>query len=86
MLLNALGVHLVLIQSTRHAIDSYIREQGIANTHHGNRRITDETLLKPIVELACRNGLIFRGLYMRALHRNRGRSSLISGNFVLQNH
>lgn len=82
VLLNALGVHLVLVQSTRHTIDSYIREQGIANTHHGHRRITDETLLKKIIELACKNELIFRGLFIRALDRNRSRSSLISGNFV----
>ena len=82
VLLNALGVHLVLIQSTRHTIDSYIPKQSIANTHHGHRRITDETLLRRIIELVCKNELVFRGLFMRALHRNRSRSSLISGNFV----
>ena len=82
VLLNALGVHLVLVQSTRHTIDAYIRKQSIANTHHRHRRITDEKLLRRIIELVCKNELVFRGLFMRVLHRNRSRSSLISGNFV----
>ena len=82
VLLNALGVHLVLIQSTRHAIDSYITEQGLQSAYHGHRRITDQSLLKRIVDLVSQNRLTFRGLFMRAQHRNRGKSSLISGNFV----
>ena len=82
VLLNALGVHLVLIQSTRHAIDSYISEQGLQSAYHRYRRITDQSLLKRIVDLVSQNRLTFRGLFMRAQHRNRGKSSLISGNFV----
>ncbi len=82
VLLNALGVHLVLIQSTRHAIDSYIGEQGLESAYHGHRRITDQPLLNRIVDLVSQNRLTFRGLFMRAQHRNRGKSSLISGNFV----
>jgi amino-acid N-acetyltransferase len=82
VLLNALGVHLVLIQSTRHAIDSYITEQGLQSAYHGHRRITDQSLLKRIVDLVSQNRLTFRGFFMRAQHRNRGKSSLISGNFV----
>ena len=82
VLLNALGVHLVLIQSTRHAIDSYISEQGLQSAYHGNRRITDQSLLSRIIDLVSQNRLTFRGLFMRAQHRNRGKSSLISGNFV----
>ena len=82
VLLNALGVHLVLIQSTRHAIDSYISEQGLQSAYHGHRRITDQSLLSRIIDLVSQNRLTFRGLFMRAQHRNRGKSSLISGNFV----
>ena len=82
VLLNALGVHLVLIQSTRHAIDSYIAEQGLESAYHGHRRITDESLLNRIISLVSQHRLTFRGLFMRAKHRNRARSSLISGNFV----
>ena len=82
VLLNALGVHLVLIQSTRHAIDSYISEQGLQSAYHGHRRITDQALLKRIVELVSQIRLTFRGLFMRAQHRNHGQSSLVSGNFV----
>jgi amino-acid N-acetyltransferase len=82
VLLNALGVHLVLIQSTRYAIDSYISEQGLQSAFHGHRRITDQALLKRIVELVSQIRLTFRGLFMRAQHRNHGQSSLISGNFI----
>ena len=82
VLLNALGVRLVLIQSTRHTIDSYISEQGLESNYHGHRRITDQSLLKRIVELVSQNRLTFRGLFMRAQHRNHGKASLISGNFV----
>ena len=82
VLLNALGVHLILIQSTRHAIDSYISEQGLQSAYHGHRRITDQSLLSRIIDLVSQNRLTFRGLFMRAQHRNRGKSSLISGNFV----
>ena len=82
VLLNALGVHLVLIQSTRHAIDSYISEQGLQCAYHGHRRITDQALLERIVELVSQIRLTFRGLFMRAQHRNHGQSSLVSGNFI----
>ena len=66
VLLNALGVHLVLIQSTRHAIDSYISEQELQCAYHGHRRITDQALLKRIVELVSQIRQTFRGLFMRA--------------------
>ncbi len=82
VLLNALGVHLVLIQSTRHVIDSYISEQGLQSAYHGHRRITDQALLKRIVELVSQIRLTFRGLFMRAQQRNHGQSSLVSGNFI----
>ena len=82
VLLNALGVHLVLIQSTRHAIDSHINAQGLQSVYHGHRRITDQVLLKHIVELVSQIRLTFRGLFMRAQQRNHGQSSLVSGNFI----
>ncbi len=81
-LLNALGVRLVLIQSTRKAIDAYIQETGQHSAYHGPRRITDESLLDTISDLAGRYRLEFRGLFVRAEHRNRGNTPLISGSFV----
>jgi amino-acid N-acetyltransferase len=82
VLLNALGVRLCLIQSTRHAINAHITEAGGKSAYHGNRRITDPELLAKITDLANQNLLTFRGLFMRAQHRNRGQASLISANFV----
>ena len=52
---------------------------------HDHRRITDQSLLKRVVELVSQNRLTFRGLFMRAQHRNHGKSSLISGNLCPRN-
>lgn len=82
VLLNALGVHLVLIQSTRHAINSYVAKRGLESAYHGHRRITDAPLLDRIVSLVSQHQQTFHGLFMRAKHRNRARSSLVSGNFI----
>lgn len=82
VLLNALGVRLVLVQSTRHGIDAHIRGQGDLSAYHGSRRITDATLLTAVSQLVGEFRLQFRGLFMRALHRNRGQSALVTGSFV----
>lgn len=82
VLLNALGVRLVLVQSTRHRIDAYIREQGDQSAYHGSRRITNETLLAAITHHVSEFRLTFRGLFLRAQHRNHASSALVTGSFV----
>lgn len=82
VLLNALGVRLVLVQSTRHRIDAYIREQGDQSAYHGSRRITNETLLAAITHHVSEFRLEFRGLFLRAQHRNHASSALVTGSFV----
>lgn len=81
-LLSALGVRLVLVQSTRNAIDAYIQNQGQQSAYHGPRRITDEALLGVISDLAGRHRLEFRGVFVRAEYRNHGKTPLITGSFV----
>jgi len=81
-LLNALDVKLVLIQSTRHAIDRHVAERGVPTPFHATRRITDAALLETIQGLVGHERLVFRGLFTRAMHRNRGSAPLVSGAFV----
>lgn len=82
VLLNALGVRLVLVQSTRHGIDTYISCRGDQSAYHGNRRITDAPLLAAVTNLVGEFRTQFRGLFMRAQHRNHAHSALVSGSFV----
>ena len=81
-LLNSLGVRLVLVQSTRHAIDAHADAHGHHSAYHNGRRITDTELLNNLGELVSDFRLQFRGLFMRAQHRNRGQSALVTGNFI----
>ena len=82
VLLNSLGIRLVLVQSTRAAIDWHIQTKKLTSTYHGHRRITDQTLLKHVINLSGHNKQMIYGLYMRAQHRIRGNASLVTGNFV----
>ena len=81
-LLHSLDVRLVLIQSTRHAIDRHVSSRGVPTEFHATRRITDGQLLVAIQEIVGQARLTFRGLYTRAMHRNRGTAPLVSGAFV----
>ena len=82
VLLNSLGIRLVLVQSTRAAINWHIQIEKLASSYHGHRRITDEILLERIINLSGQNRQRIYGLYMRAQHRIRGNASLVAGNFV----
>ena len=55
VLLNSLGIRLVLVQSTRAAIDWHIQMEKLASSYHGHRRITDEILLERIINLSGQN-------------------------------
>ncbi|MDC1239561.1 amino-acid N-acetyltransferase [Litorivicinus sp.] len=82
VLLNALGVRLVLVQGTRRAIDAHIEAKGQPSSHHGHRRITTSALLETINYLVAESAITFRGLYMRAQHRNKAWVPLVTANFI----
>jgi amino-acid N-acetyltransferase len=81
-LLHALDVKLVLVQSTRHAINRHVTARGVPSEFHATRRITDGALLIAVQEIVGQARLAFRGLYTRAMHRNRGTAPMVSGAFV----
>lgn len=82
VLLSALGVRLVLVQSTRAAIDAHVARVGGASHYFHSRRITDPALLQEICHLAVEYRVEFGGLLMRAEHRNHGQTPVVSGSFV----
>ena len=82
VLLNSLGVRLILVQSTRQAIDAHSRDCGIEARYHERRRITDHALLKDIARLAGEVHSELQAAFVRARHRHHSRAHLISGQFI----
>lgn len=82
VLLNSLGVRLILVQSTRHAIDAHRNACGVDSTYHQGRRITDPDLLTDIQGLANEAAHSMQAAFVRARHRNQSQAQLVSGHFV----
>lgn len=82
VLLNSLGVRLILVQSTRHAINAHRSAGGVGSTFHQGRRITDSGLLSDIKHLVNEAAHRLQAAFVRARHRNQSQVQLVSGHFV----